>query len=320
MKIGFFSSSTPITAISPIRFARAKKFLEDKDIELVAGNLTAQSDFYRAGSIQQRAFEINQLIHDPTIDVLMATIGGLNTNAILEYIDFDYLEKHPKVVVGYSDTTALLLAITVKAPSCRVLYGPALVASFGEYSPIVDYTWESFKEVIDSLSTELTAPAEWTDEELNWEEFTRPKKMHKNSWGFTDHPILEGKIIGGNLDTMSGIIGSEYFPKFTNNDLLFIEDAEKDASIIEKNFAMLKNNGIFKRVKGIILGKHALFDDLQTKRRPIDILLEVLGDTKIPIIYDYDSCHTVPMMTTPIGSYAQFNAKTMQVKFSPARI
>ncbi|KRM15004.1 microcin C7 immunity protein [Companilactobacillus nantensis DSM 16982] len=317
MKIGFFSSSTPITAISPERFVRAKKFLESKGCTLVAGNLTGQQDCYRAGSIKQRAAEINQLIYDESIDVLMATIGGLNTNAILKYIDFDYLQAHPKTIVGYSDTTAFLLAVYTQAPACRVLYGPALVASFGEFPPLVDYTWASFEQVIDNpANVTLTAPQYWTDEQVNWDNFTRSKKLISNHWGYTQVATLEGKIVGGNLDTMSGIIGSQYFPKFSANDLLLIEDAEKDAAIVEKNFSMLDNLGVFDQVKGIILGKHALFDDLKTQRRPIDILLEILGQRQIPIIYDYDSCHTVPMMTTPLGNYAKFDAETMQVSFS----
>ncbi|KRN97368.1 S66 family peptidase [Companilactobacillus kimchiensis] len=317
MKIGFFSSSTPITKISPKRFIRAKQFLETKGIELVAGKLTGQSDFYRAGSIKERADEINQLIHDNSIDILMATIGGSNTNAILEYLDFDYLQAHPKIIVGYSDITAFLLAVKTKAPACRVLYGPALVASFGEFSPIVDVTWEDFEQVILATSTvTVAAPEEWTDEQVNWENFEHDKQMFQNKWHYTDTPILTGRIIGGNLNTMSGIIGSKYFPEFTKDDLLLIEDAEKDASIIEKNFAMIKNAGVFDQVKGIILGKHALFDDLGTGRRPIDILLEVLGDKKLPIIYDYDSSHTVPMLTTPLGAQVRIDAEKMQISFS----
>ena len=298
---------------------RAKQFLEDKDIELVAGNLTGQSDFYRSGSIRQRADEINQLIHDDTIDILMSTIGGTNTNSILEYIDFDYLQDHPKTIVGYSDITALLLAIKTQAPACRVLYGPALVASFGEFSPIVDSTWKMFEEIINvdyGATVTIPAPKFWTDDRVNWEEYSREKKLLNNYWGYTDVPILEGNIIGGNLNTMSGIIGSKYFPKFNKDNLLLIEDAEKDASIIEKSFAMINNAGIFDQVKGIILGKHSLFDNLKTNRRPVDILLEVLGDKRVPIIYDYDSTHTVPMMTTPLGAYAKIDAKNMQATFS----
>lgn len=310
MKIGYFSSSTPITEISPVRFERAKRFLESKNFTLVAGNLTGKSDYYRAGSINQRAAEINQLIHDDSIDILMATIGGLNTNAILPKIDFDYLEKHPKTIVGYSDTTAFLLAVITQAPSCRVLYGPALVASFGEFPPLVETTYNDFERVLNaSVSVEITAPKEWTDEAINWNEFSQAKKMIPNHWGYTKTPYLAGRLMGGNLDTMAGIIGSKYFPTFSQDDLLFIEDAEKDASIVEKNFAMLNNAGIFHQVKGIVLGKHAQFDDLKTGRQPIEILEEMLDDNQVSIIYDYDSCHTVPMMTTPLGAYAKFDAE-----------
>ncbi len=102
----------------------------------------------------------------------------------------------------------------------------------------------------------------------------------------------------------------------TANDILLIEDAEKDASTVEKNFAMLKLAGVFDNIKGIILGKHALFDGEGTSMKPIDILQEVLGSKQIPIIYDYDSSHTVPMMTTPLGADATIDAETMSIEFT----
>ena len=134
MKIGYYSASTPITALSPHRFARAQHFLAAQGVHLVAGTLTGQQDHYRSGSIQQRADELNTLIHDETVDVIMATIGGANTNAILPYLDYAYLNQHPKTIVGYSDATALLLAVQSQAPVCRVIYGPALVASLHRLS------------------------------------------------------------------------------------------------------------------------------------------------------------------------------------------
>ncbi|AKP67752.1 S66 family peptidase [Companilactobacillus ginsenosidimutans] len=318
MNIGYFSSSTPITALSPKRFQRAKDFLESKNIHLIPGNLTGKVDFYRSGTITDRADEINQLIHNPDVDIIMSTIGGMNTNSILPYIDYEYLNEHPKTIVGYSDITALLLAIQTQCPNCRVLYGPALVASFGEWPPYADQTWDYLKKVLSSKGEPVTchAPEFWTDESLNWENFKREKKQYKNKWGFINEPVLEGRIMGGNLDTMYGLLDSKYFPEFTEDDILFIEDAEKDAATVEKNFAMLKNAGILNRVKGIVLGKHALFDNYGTGRKPIDILNEVLNDPDKPIIYDYDSCHTVPMMTTPLGAHAKIDAENMTIGFS----
>ncbi|WP_251898242.1 LD-carboxypeptidase [Lactiplantibacillus paraplantarum] len=107
MKIGYFSASTPITALSPKRYARARQFLATQGVVLVAGNLTGQRDSYRAGSIKKRAAEINALIHDDSLDVLMATIGGTNANSVLTLLDYDYLNQHPKTIVGYSDATAV---------------------------------------------------------------------------------------------------------------------------------------------------------------------------------------------------------------------
>ncbi|MCD2256392.1 S66 family peptidase [Agrilactobacillus fermenti] len=318
MNIGFYSASTPITALSPQRFQRAKQFLRQQGVHLTAGRLTGKQAGYRSGSIQARADELNELIHEPKIDVIMSTIGGTNSNSILPYIDYDYLNKHPKTFVGYSDATALLLAIQTQAPECRVLYGPALVASFGEWPPYVSQTWHYFEQVLHAKPNQavtLTAPEYWTDKRGNWETFEHEKQKYANAWHYKNQSVLKGRLLGGNLNTMYGIVASKYCPRFTDNDILFIEDAEKDAATVEKNFAMLKDAGILDVVKGIVLGKHALFDSENTKKRPIDILQEVLNEPQKPIIYDYDSCHTIPMMTTPLGAEAVIDAVKMTVTF-----
>lgn len=317
--IGYYSASTPITALSPKRFERAKLFLNSKGIHLVAGNLVGKQDGYRSGTIKDRVKELNDLIHDDSITIIMATIGGTNTNSVLPYIDYAYLNAHPKTIVGYSDVTALLLAVKTKAPKCRVIYGPALVSSFGEFPPFVDQTWEYFEKIIGSASDDvvtLSAPSVWSEDKVNWELFERPKKQKDNTWHYINQAIIEGKIIGGNLNTMYGVIASPYFPQIEDGDILLIEDAEKDAATVEKNFAILKNAGIFDKVGGIILGKHALFDDEGTGRQPIEILLEVLDDPNMPIVYNFDSCHTVPMMTTPIGAHTIIDAQKMTITFS----
>ena len=315
----WWKSCAPITNISPKRFNRAKKFLLNHNVDLTAGKLTGRKDYYRSASIAERADEINELIHNDNVDIIMSTIGGLNTNSVLPYIDYEFLQNHPKTFIGYSDTTALLLAVQSHSPNCRVLYGPALVASFGEFSPIVDQTWDYFDSIISSNGSKVVrikAPTHWTDEKLNWESFEKDKALKENKWGYIQNPIMEGRLIGGNLDTISGILASPYFPSIEEGDILFIEDAEKDASIVEKNFAMIEDAGIFSQISGLLLGKHALFDDLGTNRKPIDILKEALGNTKIPIVYDYDSCHTVPMITTPLGSHVKINALERTIEFS----
>ncbi len=104
--IAFFSPSSAVTHFAPKRFARAKDFLAKKGFNLVAGNLTGQSDYYRSGSIQARADELNALIADKNVKCIMSTIGGANSNSLLPYIDYETLKKNPKIIIGYSDMTA----------------------------------------------------------------------------------------------------------------------------------------------------------------------------------------------------------------------
>lgn len=75
----------------------------------------------------------------------------------------------------------------------------------------------------------------------------------------------------------------------------------------------MKVNGVFERVSGILLGKHELFDDEGTGKEPYEILLEVLGETKRPLIADFDCAHTHPMLTMPIGAQVKMDAVSKQV-------
>ena len=71
---------------------------------------------------------------------------------------------------------------------------------------------------------------------------------------------------------------------------------------------------MFDRVGGVLLGKHERFDDSGTGRRSDEILLEVLGEREIPILADFDSCHTHPMLTMPIGCRVALDAENKQVQ------
>lgn len=313
--IGIFSPSSPITYTCPKRFTRGKEYLKSKGFNIIEGNLTGKHDFYRSGSIRERAEELNALIRNPEVKCIISTIGGMNSNSILPYIDYEALKRNPKIIIGYSDVTAILLAIYAKT-GITTYYGPALVASFGEFPPFVDWTYNYFKEVIvDEIKFPyaLEIPQYWTDEYINWETQDRSKEQRENQWITVHEGMTRGRVIGGNLNTIQGIWGSEYIPKIKEGDILFIEDSLKDAATLERSFSLLQVNGVFDRISGIILGKHELFNDLKTGRKPYEILLEVLGDRKIPFIAEFDCCHTHPMMTLPIGSQIELDATNKRI-------
>lgn len=313
--IGIFSPSTPITAKAPNRFKRGVEYLENKGVKVIEGCLTGKSDFYRSGSIQQRVEELNNLIRNPDVKCIMSTIGGMNSNSLLPYIDYETFKNNPKPIIGYSDVTAILLAIYAKT-GISTYYGPALVASFGELSPFVDITYKYFEDILINeinLPYKIKNPEIWTDEYIDWETQDRSKVGRYNELITVYGGKVRGRLIGGNLNTMMGIWNTPYMPEIKEGDILFIEDSLKDCSTIERSFSLLKISGVFEKISGIILGKHELFNECNTGRKPYEILLEVLGDTKFPFLAEFDCCHTHPMITLPIGQIIELDSTNKSI-------
>ncbi|MEJ6015089.1 S66 family peptidase [Aeromonas caviae] len=308
--IGFFSPSSAATAWAPNRFARAKAYLAAQGFELKAGSLTGEQDHWRSGSIAARAAELNALIRDPQVRAIMSVIGGSNSNSLLPYLDFDALKRDPKIVIGYSDVTALLLGIHAQT-GLVTFYGPALVASFGELSPLVDETLAGFLSVCmaggASLPHRLPTPTQWTEERLDWEHQTRAKQCWPNRLISVGTGRVRGRLIGGNLNTLAGIWGSPFMPSIERGDILLLEDSLKTAETVERAFTHLKLCGMFDRIGALVLGKHELFNAQGSGKRPLDILLEVVGEPTFPILAEYDCAHTHPMLTLPLGIKAELD-------------
>lgn len=101
----------------------------------------------------------------------MSTIGGMNSNSILPYIDYESFKNNTKPIIGYSDVTAILLGIYSKI-GVNTFCGPAFVASFGELEPFVSLTFNYFEDMlIKRLKTpyKLKKTKIWTDEMIDWE-------------------------------------------------------------------------------------------------------------------------------------------------------
>jgi len=313
--IAVFSPSSPATAWAPTRFQRAKEFLHAKGFAILEGSLTGKQDHYRSGSVRERVAELNALIRDPQVKAIMSSIGGYNSNSLLPYIDYEYLAAHPKIIIGYSDMTAILQAIQAQS-NLVTYYGPALVASFGEFSPLVDETYAYFEQLLvhpPSCPYTCPCPAVWTDEWLDWEKQDRAKATQTNAQITVFPGTVEGRLVGGNLSTMGGFFGSTYMPIIEEGDILLIEDCLSNAQAIERSFAMLKLNGILDRVGGIILGKHELYDDKGTGRKPHEILVEILNGHELPFLAEFDTAHTHPMVPLPLGVRARLDADKQEL-------
>ena len=312
--IGIFSPSMPISVYYPKRFKRAISFLREQGIKVIVGSLTYKSRGYRSGTIEERASEFNELVYNQEIDCILASIGGMNTNSILPYIDYEYLKTHPKLIVGYSDVSALLNAIYAKT-GIHTVYGPTLTSAFGELGLLSQASFTYFKKLfIDNqvFPHIIPKPHAYTDEHVDWEQQVEPKKLFYNSWKTVKNGKCTGRLIVSNLGTMAYTFNTEYFPEVKVGDILVLEDTLDNPMQVERSYAHLKLAKVFDKVSGIIIGKHAQYDDFNTKKQPEDILLEFV-DRDIPILANVDIGHTLPVLSLPIGGIITLDATNQSI-------
>ncbi|WP_409252753.1 S66 family peptidase [Bacillus sp. SCS-153A] len=315
--IGIITPSTPAPVLFNERYQRGLNQLRKMGFNVIEGKCSKSSQGYRSASIRDRAEELNEFIRDEEVKAIISPIGGTNSNSLLPYIDYETLKKNPKIIMGYSDVSALLLGIHAKA-GLVTFYGPAIVPSFGEYPEMLPKGREYFENtVMKPLESPymLEIPSEWTEEMLDWRTQDRAKKLVPNSgWNSLRKGKVRGKLIGGNLNTMSGIIASEYFPDL-KGAILFIEDSFKDMAIQERSLSMLKLAGVLDEIEGLIVGKHEHFNDCDAPFTFEDLLLEIMGDCQIPILTNVDIGHTFPSHVFPIGIEAELDADNGKITF-----
>ncbi|WP_335871860.1 S66 family peptidase [Bacillus sp. 2205SS5-2] len=301
--VGVITPSSPAPVLFKERYQRGLTQLEKMGFNIIEGTCARKIQSYRSSSIEARAEEINELIYNDDVKAIISTIGGLNSNSLLPYIDYENLKNKPKIVMGYSDVTALLLGIYAKT-GLTTFYGPGIIPSFGEFPEMLPKGKEYFEDIVKLKKRapfSLEVPSEWTEERLDWNSQDREKEMlNNNGWVPLREGIATGKLIGGNLNTMSGFIGSEYFPKL-KGAILFIEDSFKDMAIQERSLSMLKVAGVFDEIAGLVIGKHEHFNDLASPFSHDELLIEIIGDTNIPILSNVDIGHTFPSHVFPIG-------------------
>lgn len=199
-------------------------------------------------------------------------------------------------------------------------YGPNLAADFGQSQQYSEQSLSYLEAVVSSqanLPYLCPIPPFYSDELSDWAEEVVEQEKKPNRWVTLRGGRAQGRLIGGNLNTISGIMGSPYMPEIRKGDILFLEDTEKFAAHAERYFSLLKLCGVLDRVGGIILGKHRKFDHQGSGRSCGEILTEVLGSREIPILADVDCCHTVPMLTLPIGGQVALDADSQEISLLP---
>lgn len=192
---------------------------------------------YFAGRDEDRAADLNAMFADPEVNAIHCVRGGWGAARLLPLLDWQMIARHPKILVGYSDITALLLSLHAKT---------GLVTFHG---PVGASTWNAFN--LDWMKRVL-----WNGEAAVFANLKEPDDTLvpvRNRTRVITPGKARGRLLGGNLTVLTTIIGSGYLPDF-NDCILFLEDVEEAPYSLDRMFTQLKLAGILSRAKAVVWG------------------------------------------------------------------
>lgn len=223
-----------------VDLAVARESLEALGLKVLIGPHMMERHGYLGGEDKARAADINAFFADPAVSAVYPIRGGWGSSRVLPYLDFDVIRRNPKVFIGYSDITALHLAIQAKA-GLVTFHGPI---ALGRWDP---WSVDCFKRVL------------FNGEAVTYEP-KRDLNNDRNSLAQTEFRVqtitpgkARGRLLGGNLTVLTTIVGSPYLPDW-DGAVFFTEDVEEQPYRIDRMLTQLKLAGVLGRIKGFVFG------------------------------------------------------------------
>ena len=284
----------PAGPFSEEKLANARRNFETFDLKVKEGKNLFARNGYLAGTDEQRLANLHWAFSDPAVEAVWCIRGGYGCTRLLPKIDFDLIRKNPKLFIGYSDVTALHLAIRQEA-GLVTFHGPVAASDFPEN------TLQHFRAALMEpvLPYEIKIPGE--QEILPGPEF-RPFVISPGT--------ARGKLIGGNLSLLAAMAGTPFFPSFKNK-IVFIEDVGEQPYRLDRMLTQLLQATDLQKAAGIALG---VFFDCQPKPDSPSLTLEEmlrdrLSGLGIPVIYGLPFGHVPHQATFPYGIEAELNVE-----------
>lgn len=264
------------------------KILEGFGFKVVLGKTLTEKFGYFAGSDELRAKELNGFFSDKTVKGIFCAKGGWGCARLLDLIDYNLIQKNPKILIGFSDITVLLNSIFAKT-GLITFHGPVGNSGWN------DFTAASFKSVI--LNAEKTIFSVGPKEE------DRPITLTKGK--------AKGVLVGGNLTVLAGIIGSRYLPDW-HGKILFLEEAHEEPYSVDRMLTQMSLAGILKNISGFVFGKctKCEAEEQQKSFTIMQIIEQHIKPLGIPAFYGGMTGHIENKWTLPVGAKIEMNAET----------
>ena len=291
---------TPAGPINPEKFQNAIINLENMGLLPVYTQSAFSRKGYLAGGDDERLADLHNMIADPEFKAIWCLRGEYGCTRIINKIDYNIIKKNPKIIIGYSDITALLLAIYAKTGLVG-FHGPVAISDV--FTP---FTASQAKSVL------------FGNTSLPHEIPFQTQSVEKFAIGHEPYVIHEGKssgeLTGGNLSLLVCLPNTSFAPSYAGK-LVFIEDIGEKPYRIDRMLTYLLESTDLSKASGIILG---VFNDCDTQDEESSmtlkqVLTDRLAPLKIPCFYGFTFGHVVDMCTFPVGIKANMDTSNLSV-------
>lgn len=310
--VGVTAPSSGVEADLHNMFKQAVSRSENRGYPVVCGETVWTQDKAKSAPAEVRAREFNRMMQNDKIGIIIPPWGGVLLIEIIDKLDFEQFQK--KWILGYSDTSVLLLATTLKT-GMATAHGTNLVDLRGDYSDETTAMWE--KVLSTDKGSSITQHSSEKFQKKSDHENPTPVVFHlteQSEWKSLsgEDVSLKGRLLGGCIDVIRHLIGTPYgnihdFQKETINNepiLWYFENCEMDTTDVRRTLVQMKLAGWFENCSGIIFGRSSANDPIENYEIR-DVYKDLGHELNLPIVYDIDCGHVPPQMTFINGAYAE---------------
>lgn len=290
--IGLIAPASPPV---PAKVEAGVRYLEGLGYRVKLGAQVGRRHGCLAGTDAERLADLNGMLRDPQVDAIFALRGGYGCQRLLPQVDYAAARLSPKIIAGYSDLTALQLALLRKAG--LVTFSAPMPAV--EFAAGVDpFTEEDFWAALTSRAARRTLPMP-SD--------SAPRILRPG--------VAEGRLVGGCLSLLASNLATPFLPALKGT-LLFLEDVHEEPHRLDRMFIQLRNSGVLRQLAGLLLGQFT--DQGPHPGTPAhlpwsEMLGEVLADLRGPGLDGLPYGHIPRRWTVPLGIRARLDASRKRV-------
>ncbi|MBL7998671.1 MAG: LD-carboxypeptidase [Candidatus Kapabacteria bacterium] len=293
--------TAPASGVSKSEIQSGINFLKELGYNTVLGKCVfkSSSSGFLSAPDEQRASEFMEFVERKDIHAIMSVRGGYGVMRILPMLNYDMIAANPKIIIGYSDITALVNVIYSRC-GLVTFHGPMCSSHYD------DITRSSFVKTLSSNRRPASEELQPTTVE-----YSDP----------TYDVIVEGTatgiLTGGNLTMICATLGTPYEPVF-DNSILFLEDVNEEPYKIDRMLTQLWLSGKLANVKGVVLGVFNHCDPYQREERfrdydmttsLRDVFESRMSQLNIPVLSRLPIGHIRSKLTLPIGIQAELDTK-----------